>query len=127
MVKSLPSIAKGLSGWRLTHSCPCRHSSEGSPAWMQVVERRREQAAEESRRGGRGVKEARFIRWRVGLSCLWLSFPLCGNGLCKSLDSGLRRAATGLLPSRRIPDFLSINDGGAGVRNSAGMAEGLSG
>ena len=29
-----------------------------------------------------------------------------------SLDSGLRRAATGILPSRRIQDFLSINDGG---------------
>ena len=27
---------------------PCRHSSESSPAWMQVVERRQEQAAEES-------------------------------------------------------------------------------
>ena len=27
------------------------------------------------------------------------------------LDSSLRRAATGLLPSRRIQDFLSINDG----------------
>ena len=26
------------------------------------------------------------------------------------LDSGLRRAATGILPSRRIQDFLSIND-----------------
>ena len=57
-----------------------------------------------------------------------LSFPLRGNGLCKPLDSGLRRAATGILgglfptplyrlrpvgvPSRRIQDFLSINDGG---------------
>ena len=50
-----------------------------------------------------------------------------GNGLFKPLDSGLRRAATGLLPSRRIQDFLSINDGGAGVRNSAGMAKELSG
>ena len=29
----------------------------------------------------------------------------------KSLDSGLRRAATGILPSCRIQDFLSINDG----------------
>ena len=27
------------------------------------------------------------------------------------LDSGLRRAAMGILPSRRIQDFLSINDG----------------
>ena len=45
-----------------------------------------------------------------------------GNGLNTPLDSGLRRndgrvdsglrqAATGLLPSRRIQDFLSINDG----------------
>ena len=28
------------------------------------------------------------------------------------MDSGLRRAAPGLLPSRRIQNFLSINDGG---------------
>ena len=41
-----------------------------------------------------------------------LSFPLCGNGLLKPLDSGLRRAATGVLPSRRIQDFLPINDDG---------------
>ena len=30
------------------------------------------------------------------------------------LDSGLRRAATGIPPSRRIQDFLSINDDGGG-------------
>ena len=41
-----------------------------------------------------------------------LSFPLYGNGLDKPMDSGLRRAATGILPSRRIQDFLSINDEG---------------
>ena len=57
-----------------------------------------------------------------------MSFPLCRNGLSQPLDSGLRRAAAGILgglfptplyhlrpvgvPSRRIPDFLSINDGG---------------
>ena len=35
-----------------------------------------------------------------------LSFPLCGNGLSKPLDSGLRRAAKGVLPSRRIQDIL---------------------
>ena len=29
-----------------------------------------------------------------------------------SMQAGLRRAATGILPSRRIQDFLSINDGG---------------
>ena len=44
----------------------------------------------------------------VRLSFLWLSLPLCGNGLCKLLDfglrrnddkgdSGLRRVAAGLL------------------------------
>ena len=37
------------------------------------------------------MKEARFIRWRVRLSFLWLAFPRCGNGLLKPLDSGLRR------------------------------------
>ena len=75
--------------------------------------------------------------WRAGLSLLWLSFPLCGNGLCNPLDSGLRRAATGVLgglfptplyrlrpvgvPSRRIQDFLSINDErgwGSGTRQA---------
>ena len=40
-----------------------------------------------------------------------LSFPPGGNVFYKPLDSGFRRAATGILPSRRIPDFLSINDG----------------
>ena len=54
--------------------------------------------------------------------------PRGGHGLSKPLDSGLRRAATGILgglfqtplyrlrpvgvPSRRIQDVLSINDGG---------------
>ena len=47
-VRDLSGIPKRLSGWQQTHSNPRRHSSEGSPAWMQVVERRREQAAEES-------------------------------------------------------------------------------
>ena len=88
--------------------------------------------------GRGGERMAGFAGWRAELSCL-LSFPLCGNELYKPLDSGLRRndgkedsglrrAATGVLggsfqtllyhlrpvgvPSRRIPDFLSINDGG---------------
>ena len=29
------------------------------------------------------------------------------------MQAGLRRAATGILPSRRIQDFLSINDEGS--------------
>ena len=66
----------------------------------------------ESRKEGRvGEGIAGFAGWRVGLSRL-LSFPLCGNGLSQPLDSGLRRAATGILPSRRIQNFLSINDEG---------------
>ena len=32
------------------------------------------------------------------------------------MQAGLRRAATGILPSRRIQDFLSINDGGGGFQ-----------
>ena len=47
-------MAKGLSGWQQTLPEPRRHSGEGrnprlqgcTPAWMQVVERRLEQAAE---------------------------------------------------------------------------------
>ena len=41
----------------LFFSCPLRrHSSEGSPAWMRVVERRLEQAAEESRKAESGCE-----------------------------------------------------------------------
>ena len=42
------------------------------------------------------------------------SFPLRGNVIMR-LDSGLRRAASGVLPSRCIQDFLSINDGSVGI------------
>ena len=46
----------------------------------------------ESRKRGRGGEwVADFSGWRVGWSSLELSFPLCGNGLPKPLDSGLRR------------------------------------
>ncbi len=37
----------------------------------------------------------------------WRPFHIPARPL---LDSGLRRAATGVLPSRRIQDILSIND-----------------
>ena len=47
---------------------------------------------------------------------------LGGNVLNKPLDSGLRRAAKGFLPSRRIQDFLSINDGG--VNSGLSTADG---
>ena len=56
--------------------------------------------------------------------CVWRSFPLVclwqasGNVLHKSLDSGFRRTATGILPSRRIQDILSINDDGGGMKYS---------
>ncbi len=43
-----------------------------------------------------------------------LLFPLT------RVDSSFRRAATGILPSRRIQDILSINDGGGCGRKSAG-------
>ena len=38
-----------------------------------------------------------------------VNHPAC----CRQVDSGFRRAATGILPSHRIQDILSINDGGA--------------
>ena len=44
------------------------------------------------RRGRGGDKwMADFIGWLFGSLFLWLSFPRCGNGLLKPLDSGLRR------------------------------------
>ena len=36
--------------------------------------------------------------------------------MIKPLDSGLRRAAPGVLPSHRIQDFLPINDGAARIK-----------
>ena len=51
---------------------------------------------------------AGFVGWRVRLSLLWLSFPLCGNGLSKPLDSGLHRN-DGMVDSglrRAATDFL---------------------
>ena len=48
----------------------------------------------------------------LGCYACVLSFPPCGNGLFKALDSSFRWAATGILPSHRIQNFLSINDGG---------------
>ncbi len=41
---------------------------------------------------------------------------LCGNVLYQPLDSSFRWAATGILPSRRIQDILSINDEGVSFR-----------
>ena len=78
--------------------------------------------------GPRWSKESRFCRTaRSIIVPVYCHSRLRGNGLSKPLDSGLRRAATGILgglfqtplyrlrpvgvPSRRIQDFLSINDG----------------
>ena len=33
---------------------------------------------------------AGFAEWRVGRLSQWLSFPLCGNGWSKPLDSSFR-------------------------------------
>ena len=49
------------------------------------------------------------------------------NHLGGSFQTPLYRLRPVGVPSRRIPDFLSINDGGVEVRNPAGVAEGLSG
>ena len=42
----------------------------------------------------------------------YINHPAC----CRQVDSGLRRAAPGILPSRRIQDFLSINDEEARIK-----------
>ena len=75
-VKNVAGMATGLSGWRQTHCRP-------PPSFQRRLESRKAEP------GGEGV--AGFIGWRVRLSLLWLSFPLCGNGLFQPLDSGLRR------------------------------------
>ena len=107
-VRNSAGMAKGLSGWQ--------------PTFFLLVVIPAKAGIQE---GGPGCQVD-----NAGDACRdnpWLSFPLRGHGLSKPLDSSLRRAAPGFLPSRRIQDFLSINDGEAGVRNSAGMAKGLSG
>ena len=66
-------------------------------------------------------------RWRVRLSCLWLSFPLCGNGLSKPLDSSAalfqtplyhlhpcRRACAGM--TEELSSGCYRNDGVAGFQ-----------
>ena len=68
-VRRLSGIAKGLSEERQSHSHPRRHSGlpaagrrrpESTPTGMQVVEPRREQAAEEGR--GAVVRAGRFCQ-----------------------------------------------------------------
>ena len=70
-----------------------RHSSESSPAWMQVVEPRLEQAAEESRRVVPGCwVDSGFHGFAPGRDdTLGCHSRLCGHVLYKPLDSGLRR------------------------------------
>ena len=121
-VRHLSGIAKGLSGWRQTHSGPRRHSSEGSPAWMQVVEPRLEQAAEESRRGGRGVQGWQGLSGAHVRLSLLLSFPLSGNGLYTPLDSGLRRNDEMLVVIPAIiPVKAGIQERGPGGAGMAGF------
>ena len=80
-VRHLPGMAKGRSGWRQTHSGLRRHSSEG---WNPG----------KGCRIGDGM--AGFIRMPTfGYRARVLPFPLCGNGLFKPLDSGLRRNDNG--------------------------------
>ena len=102
-VRHLPGMAKGRSGWRQTHSGLRRHSSEG---WNPG----------KGCRIGDGM--AGFIRMPTfGYRARVLPFPLCGNGLFKPLDSGLRRndnggfrrAATGLLAVSPRPHAAGAN------------------
>ena len=58
----------------------------------------------ESRKGGREVEGmAGFAGWRARLSLL-LSFPRCGNGLSKPLDSSAFVPDTALPPRPLVPD-----------------------
>ena len=68
MSDNLPEIAKGLSGWRRTYSCPRCHSSEG---WNP--------GREAGMVKGRQVLPDGAFRYRF---CV-LSFPLCGSDLSK--------------------------------------------
>ena len=90
---------------------------------------------------------AGFIGWRVRLSLLWLSFPLCGNGLLKPLDSGLRRndgggwskefdrygkgafriATNPFLPPSLFQRRLESRKAGRGVKGWQGLSDGAFG
>ena len=77
---------------------PRLHSSESSPAWMQVAEPRWEQAAEESKRAAARYQRDPGFGQKDGLKD-GIACPCChsrppsanGNGLNRPLDSGLRR------------------------------------
>ena len=74
--------------------------------------------------------DSRFYRMARSVVVPVVVIPALRECIMNPLDSGLRRAATGFLgglfqtplyhlrpvgvPSRRIQDFLSINDGGGG-------------
>ena len=84
--------------------------------------------------GGRGGEcGGGFAGWRVGLSSLWLSFPLCGHGLSKPLDSSAacsRRRSTTCIHAGGPAPACSRQAGmtaGAAVRFSSRMTKGFSG
>ena len=106
----IPAFAGMTANELLGHNSGSRlFDTLASPTHKPVSSFQRKLESRQGRPAGEGM--AGFVGRRIRWTCLWLSFPLCGNGLSQPLDSGLRRAATGILPSRRIQDFLSINDG----------------
>ena len=113
---------------------PRRHSSESSPAWMQVVERRREQAAEESRRGGRGDEWlAGFTGWRVGdhppgchsrcagMACFNHWIPACAGMTVWLRDRMLKTTKMSLLSWSSCQRKLESRKGGRGDEWLAGF------
>ena len=73
---------------------------------------RREGRMPVARRRPESRKEAGVVKgWQAlpdgGFGCCVLSFPLCGNGLFKPLDSGLRRNDDEALDIDRQPDSLN--------------------
>ena len=74
--RNLSGIAKGLSGWRLTHSCPCRHSSEG---WNPGGRGREVQGWQSLSDGAFGCRCCDCHSRYAGMACVNHWIPACAG------------------------------------------------
>ena len=83
--RNLSGIAKGLSGWRLTHSFPCRHSSEG---WNPGGRGREVQGWQSLSDGAFGCHSCDCHSRYAGMACVNHWIPACA-GMTEGLKSGI--------------------------------------
>ena len=106
VVNSLPSIAKGSSGWRLTHSCPRRHSSEG---WNPGGEARGVEGVTGFADGALGCRSCDCHSRSAGMACVnhWIpAFAGMTAGVASQEFGRNGRGVTGC--AKLIPTFAII-------------------